>query len=73
VDVVLEVGVMTAEEVKEIYRNGGRDFQNISLERTQLYGIFNGIDLTNANLAESVFTESSLMRANLTGANLTGG
>ena len=70
---ILEVGVMTREELFERYATGERSFIKIDLSGTQFGGLsITGIDLSGSNLTEVNLSEVALYGANLTGANVTG-
>jgi uncharacterized protein YjbI with pentapeptide repeats len=73
VDVVLEVGVMTAEELLARYTAGERDFRGAALREIVLqYGQLGGIDLSNADLICADLSGCGFQEANLSGANLRG-
>ena len=64
---------MTANELKEKYSAGERDFQGANLRRADLRRAnLSGADLDGANLSGAVLREAVLDGANLIGANLIG-
>jgi Pentapeptide repeats (8 copies) len=81
---VLEVGVMTAEELLERYAAGERDFSGVDLSGANLTQAdlrdidlsranLSRVDLSWANLSEANLTEISLaLWSSLSGANLSG-
>jgi uncharacterized protein YjbI with pentapeptide repeats len=61
---ILEVEIMTAEELLERYAAGERDFSGIKFERS--------IDLEDAQIPGINLSNSTMVRANLTDTNLSG-
>jgi uncharacterized protein YjbI with pentapeptide repeats len=74
---LVEVGVMTAEELLQRYAAGERDFSGLNLIRLNIGGEYpmgaklSGINLSGANLSESDLSKINLSEANLSGANLS--
>jgi len=64
---ILEVRVMTAEELLERYAAGERDFSNVDLDSARL----NDAKLSGINLSGAILFGAELNRANLSGANLS--
>jgi uncharacterized protein YjbI with pentapeptide repeats len=64
VDVVLEVGVMTAEELLERYAAGERDFSGVDLSGVNLMEV----NLEDVNLACAILRETQFQRSLLNGA-----
>jgi DNA-binding XRE family transcriptional regulator len=70
---LVEVGVMTAEELLERYAAQERDFSNLYLIRLNIGGKYPmGANLSGINLSGANLSESDLRKVNLSGANLSG-
>jgi uncharacterized protein YjbI with pentapeptide repeats len=65
VDVVLEVGVMTAEELLARYAAGERAFGGVRVSAEEYDALFDGRDLSRINLC------GSTLSGNWNGANLS--
>jgi uncharacterized protein YjbI with pentapeptide repeats len=69
---VLEVEVMSAEELLERYAAGERDFGGIDLKEADLTGTdLSDINLSNANLIDVDLSEANLTSADLSGVRFT--
>jgi uncharacterized protein YjbI with pentapeptide repeats len=60
---ILEVGVMTREELLERYATGERDFSGVDLE---------SVDLSNTELRGIIFRRANLRQTNLKDSDLSG-
>jgi uncharacterized protein YjbI with pentapeptide repeats len=71
---ILEIKVMTAEELLERYAAGERDFSGIKFERSMDLEDteISGINLSNSTLIRANLSGANLRKANLSGANLGG-
>jgi uncharacterized protein YjbI with pentapeptide repeats len=71
---VLEVEVMTAEELLERYAAGERDFSGVTLRQGNLIKAqLAGINLSNATLSGTSFIGADLSESNLSGVCMDGG
>jgi uncharacterized protein YjbI with pentapeptide repeats len=71
---ILEIKVMTAEELLERYAAGERDFSGVKLDRGAKLreADLRGVDLSNATLVRAKLDKANLSGANLSHTNLSG-